>query len=235
MYLREVLHQLTAGEFGQLAIGGSNESGILERDWPVIVDHVNLALADLYTRFPLREETVIIQQEDQINTYYLQYKYAQTNITSPVPVRYIMDSVFEPFYENVLKVESVQDEDGQELYMNDEAQEWSIFTPSHDSIMVPLPDKENAMLVKYRAGHPKLSRVDVNPDTLEISLPMNLLQSMLLFIAQRVHTVSPSPEGSNLGSTYLQRYLGSIMAIERYNQFNKANPTSHKLETSGFV
>lgn len=235
MYLREVLHQLSTGEFAQLAIGGTNESGILEKDWPAIVDHVNLALADLYTRFPLREETVIIQQEDEINTYFLQYKYAQTNLLSPEPIKYIMDSVYEPFYENVLRVESVQDEDGQELFLNDETQTWSVFTPSHNSIMVPLPAKENAMLIKYRAGHPKLSREDVNPDTLEISLPMNLLQSLLLFIAQRVHTVSPSPEGSNLGSTYLQRYLGSILGIERYNQFNKANPTSHKLENSGFI
>ncbi len=235
MYLREIFDQLSVGEFAQLAIGGDDGSGILEKDYPTIINHVNLALADLYTRFPLREETVIIQQEDEINTYFLLYKYAQTNLTSPEPIKYIMDSVFEPFYENVIRIESVQDEDGQELYLNDENQEWSVFTPSHDSILVPLPDKENAMLVKYRAAHPRIDPIGADPDTIEISLPISLLQCLLLFIASRVHTVSPSPEGSNLGAMYMNRFLGNIASIERYGQFNKSNPTNHKLETAGWV
>ena len=119
MYLNELFDQLTYGELSQLEYGGVDNEGITQEDHKRILPHINLALTELHKRFLIREEEVTIRCYDHIETYVLDSKYAATNTESTEPYKYIHDTVFEPFVDNVLRIEKVFNEDGQELFLNE--------------------------------------------------------------------------------------------------------------------
>ena len=78
MTLQDIFDKLTFGELSQIGVSG-NGTGISQEDYPKLISHVNLGLTDLYTKFPLREREVVIQQYDEISFYELDITHAQSN------------------------------------------------------------------------------------------------------------------------------------------------------------
>jgi len=186
MILADIFEQLSHGEFRSTALGGSQASGIMEKDYPKVIPFINLGLTELYKRFPIKSKTVLIDQLEQVSTYYLHPDYAQTN-TSSTKTKYIRDSSFDPFVsaDDVLKIEAVYDEKGVEYYLNDPKQVHSVFTPSSNSIQIPFNESGNTMEVKYRANHPTLTAEGESVLEQEVELPMGYMEALLNYIAGR--------------------------------------------------
>jgi hypothetical protein len=237
MLLSDLFKTLTYGELSQLSFGGVEDSGIQEEDYPRIISHIQLGLTELYKRFPLRIEEIIIQQEDHIQTYYLEPQFAQTNTESTEPYKYIMDSEYQPFKNNVLKIERVFNEQGEELFTNDDAEYWSVHTPTYNSIQVPYPEKENAMSVEYRANHPKIIIGPTGEDTLnqEINISGSHLEALLYYVGARVYATNPSLAQAQDGMTYMGKFEASCQKIAELNLINKDNRSNQKLYMRGFV
>lgn len=235
MLLSELMDQLTAGELSQLSLGGIDSTGIEECDYPKIIPHINLGLTSLYTRFPIRTQEVIVQQFDHIQNYELNSKYAESNKTSLAQTKYIMDSEFEPFEDNVLRIESVHDEDGKELFLNDSEEYWSVHTKSYNVIHVPWPEQENAMSIMYRANHDTIPIVGANPLTTQINIPPGLLEALLFYIASRVFSNLNTDGAVTEGNTFMQKYEQSCLKAEQYNIVNKDNTANKKLDKNGWV
>ena len=234
MLLSEVFDQLTFGELSQLNMGGVDNIGIQPCDYPKVVPHINLGLAAIFARFSLKRQEVVVQQYDEIQQYILDKKFAQTN-TEAVPYKkYIIDSVYQPFTNNVLKIEKVINEDGQELYKNDTDEYWSITTPAYNIVQVPYPEKENQMIVTYRASHDPILLPDLNPEEVDVSISPAILEPLLLYVAARVYS-NLSSEGGNEGAAYMAKYEASCRKIEELGLPQKDETKNDRLDNAGWV
>ena len=249
MYLSEILEQLTIGEVSQLNMGGAKTGGVLPQDYPKVIPHINLALTEIYKRFPLKTNDVVVQQYDEIQLYYLRSKYAQTNIASVEPIKYIEDTAYHPFEDDVLRIEKIIDEAGQELYLNQEDDEWeenalrpnaqttfSVYTPEFDTVQIPYPDSSNQFIVHYRAAHSKLSTaIDQDPSTIEVHVPLALLEGLLLYVGGRVNLNRGTELSLAEGQTFMTKFEHSIKTVENLNLRPTVDTTNRKLDRNGWV
>jgi len=233
MFSSELFRHLSYGVLSNVPIGGAGGTGIEVINYPAIISHTNLGLTELHKRFPLRKSEVIVQLFDEIQTYELHPKYAETNPTE-VYKKYIMDSVYHPFTGGVLKIEEIYNECGEELFVNDANQLFSVFTCGHSTIQVPYPEKENSLSVFYRANHNLIDPMLTDPEEVEVNIPMTVLEPLLLFIAARVHNSLPSMDGVNDGNTYMAKFEAAVQRISMLGLINNSNTTNMKLPCAGW-
>ena len=231
MLLSDLFEQLTVGELSQMSLSGIDSLGVDECNYPRIVPHIQLGLTELYKRFPIKKEEVIVQQYDHIVNYILDSKYAITNLESNAQTKYIIDSPYQPFTNNVLRIETIHDEEGRTLFLNDTEEYWSIYTSSYNTIQVPLPEKENAMSVIYRADHDKIPIIELDPYTTNIDIPPGLLEALLLYVAARFYT-NLGDEG---GNNYMIKFEASCQKAQDYNIINKDVTTNIKLDKNRWI
>lgn len=237
MKLSEVFEMLQYGELANVSISGNidEEVGIRVEDYPLLISHINLALTDLHTKFNLKEKEVVIQQYENLPYYELDSKYAVTNTDSNVEIKYIVDSVYSPFIDDVLRINAAFDECGQELPINDENQCSSIFLNSYKRIQVPYPNPENAIWLTYRANHEKLSMSspDLNAD---VNIPAYCVEALLSYVASRVHSQRTSQESQGLSVNLMAKYQMICAQIEEKNVLhNSPSNTNFKLGERGWV
>ena len=273
MLLQDIFDQLTYGEMSQLSMAGPNTHGIQVQDYPKIIPHINLALTELHKRFNLKESEVVIQQFDEIQTYTLELKYAQTSIpdvvlpgyVSPVPRHYLMDSVYQPFQNDVLRINAVFNELGEELFVNQEDaytvasgrephineglhnrrnpgggaagsnKYWSVHTPTYNTIQVPYPDSSNQMIVTYRAAHPTIPVMDLDPTTYEVNLPITLLESLLLYIGSRVNVNRGTELSLAEGQLFMAKFEASVVKVTELGLMTTNDTQNIKLEMNGWA
>lgn len=251
MKLEEVFAQLSYGELSQISLGGKEPGIIDESNYGQIIAHINLGLIALYKRFPLKESSLTVQLQPGKITYPLTAMYAVSNARSREAFRYILDTVANPFKDDILKIESVYTDSDYELGLNDSGDEFAVSTPSVNLLQVPwdIAAKANelaeelrtdTLLVKYRAMH------QVIPATLgaaapryELELPYSHLEPLLLFVASRVNNPIGSPNtanGFNMGNNYAAKYEQACMALESMNlKVDQSRSTNTRLEQNGWV
>lgn len=237
MKLSEVFEMLQYGELANLSLSGDIDepTGIREEDYPVLISHINLALTDLHTKFNLKEREVTIQQYEGISYYELDSKYAQSNTTSMEPIKYISDSEYEPFVDDVIRINAAFNEIGCELPINDENDCTSIFLNSYKRIQIPKPEPENAIVLTYRANHPKLSVSTPDLDT-EVEVPAYCVEALLSYVASRVHTQRTSQEAQGLAVNLMAKYNLICQQLEEKNVLhNSPSNTNFKLGERGWV
>lgn len=237
MKLSEVFELLQYGELANISISGNidEEVGIRTEDYPLLISHINLALTDLHTKFNLKEKEVVIQQYADIPYYELDSKYAVSNTESTEEVKYIEDSVYSPFIDDVLRINAAFDECGQELPINDENQCNSIFLNSYKRIQIPYPNPANAIWLTYRANHEKLSMS--NPDlNADINIPAYCVEALLSYVASRVHSQRTAQDAQGLSVNLMAKYQMICDQIEEKNVLhNSPSNTNFKLGERGWV
>lgn len=226
MTLQDIFDQLTYGELSQLSVGGAENGAITEANWGKIIAHINLALTALYKRFPLKEDRAHLPLVAGTLVY-------PTAAVAPA----------------LLKIEKVLTDGGFELALNDEADTYSVFTPSASMLRVPadivnqvvdLPDqyKTTGLTLVYRANHPRVvqSLGYFDPKRLRLQLPDSHLEPLLLYVASRVHT--PMGTGQfegQMGNNYYAKYEASCQAIETSNLKVDQGSQSTRLRNNGWV
>lgn len=234
MKLAEVFSQLAHGELSPFNMGGSEDIGIQPVDYHKVIPHINLTLNVLFTRFSLRRQEVVVQQFDEIQRYFLNSDYAQTNSQSTAYKKYIMDSVYQPFTDNVLKIEKVINEDGQELYTNDTGEYWSVTIPEYNVVQVPYPEKENQMIVTYRASHDPIKLANLDPNTQNVDISPAMLEPFLFYIAARLHS-NTTAEDLEKSSVFMNKYEMACSRIEDVGIPQKDATKNDRLESLGWV
>lgn len=205
MNLKEVFDQLTFGELSQLAIGGNDNGAIAPKNYDRMVAHTNLALSAIYKRFNLKEGRLTLDLQTD------QFSYTLTA-------------------EDLNKIERVYGQTGYEFSLNDEADPYSMFTPTAKVLRVPeivvngavnMPDeiKTEELELVYRAAHPKIvpDGTYLDPEEIQLELPDTHLEALLLFIAGRVHTPTGMSNETNMGNTYAAKYEQECMRLEQLN------------------
>jgi len=248
MLLSDIFDQLSMGELSQLAVGGYDSGiGIEECNYGKIVPHINLGLSELYTRFPLNMEQAIIQQQADINEYFLNPKFAVSNLESAEPIKYILDTPDKPFITSPLRIEAVFNSDGKETRYTDEGTNeqainasdkdnyWMDNTPSYNSIYLPYPEQDIPVYVAYRAAPAKIEVIGLNPYQVEVNIPMTLLSPLLWFVASRMLSNLNADNSLQEGTFYYQKFEAACAKLVSENAFNPYNKLNNKLDTNGWV
>ena len=238
MKLADIFEALTYGELSQLALGNlvadDAESEVDPKDYAKVMSHINMGMSKLYSTFFLSSREVIVQLYDHIQLYTIDARYAVTNTDSEEPIKYIMDSIYEPFVDEVLNIESVYNEGGELMLLNDHTEPWSIFTPGYNQIQIPFPEKHNSMVVHYRAEHPKVKFTSgMDPTKIDVGIPNGLLQSLLYYVAHRANAGTNVDQGANALS-YYQKYTASVREAKLAGIGINTNLTNTKLDKAGW-
>ena len=198
------------GELKQLGIGGYEEyKAIQEKDYPEIISHLNLALMNLYTRFPLLEKELVLETRPDQQLYVLSSKYAEPN-----EGWYIQGA----YNDDLIRINSAYLGDT-ELPINDEYSATGIYLPSYNSIQIPFATGSEEISIIYRA---KPEKVPLDLEY-EIPLPEVLTEALLVFIEYRIRKSMGGEQGTVLGQQALQMYEMFCGEIERKNILNNAD------------
>lgn len=220
MLLSEIFDYLAQGELRNLAIGGDGAGTIPEVHRPTVIGHINLALTELHTRFPLKERELYLQQYDHIEFYKLSSQYAESNETSTEEYKYIVDSVDAPFTDDIIRIETAFDEVGNEIPLNDYTQDTSVFTPAYNMVQIPKPVGENVTVFIYRANHRTIPVDTTDPTLVEVDIPFTFLEAVMFYVAYRAYSNRTGNEGQAMSSTYKIKYEAACEFLQQHNAAN---------------
>jgi hypothetical protein len=248
MKLQEIFDQLSMGELSQFSIGGQPQGQINENNYPNVLAHINLALAVIYKRFNLKEGRLKVKLIPDQDTYVLNSKYAESNRKSKEPVKYLLDGTGEAFMDDLLKVESVQVDSGEQLPLNLRGDPLSVLTPTSTTLRVPLAIvnkaehladefKTDTLLLGYRAGHPILT-IPLGlfePTRVDVQLDYSYLEALLYFIAGRINAPAGMTTEERLNNVWFGKFEAACQRLEMENlQIDRVGQNT-RLERGGWV
>jgi len=240
MKLQDIFDQLQYGELSHLSLGALDTP---ERQKQAIA-HINMGLLELHKRFWLISKNLIIYLYPHMREYLIDYRHLITNQIKPEPYQYILESVHAPFKDDLLKIESIFDNKGKELPLNNvtlteankeelSTEVSSFFTPQYNILRVPIDYVGDVVIVQYRANHPKLS-LECEPEETEVILPPLFLEPLLLYVGHRASRILNSDTNQE-SNNYLQQFELSCKNIRDWGYEIKVHNTNIKLDNSGWV
>lgn len=237
--LDDLLRDLTYGELSQLSMGNflpdEHESEPDPKSYAQLSSWLNLGLKAIYAEFWLASAEIYIQQYEQIETYIISSEYAVSNVTSLQPIKYIIDTAENPFKDNLLKIESVFDEEGVELPINDITEDLSVHTPTYRSVQVPYPNNDNMFAVQYRATHEKITYAPgMDPTAIEIAIPHPLHEALLWYVASRAFGSLGGDQGVE-GNDYYQKYSNRIAQVRQQGLYIQTETTNWRFDQNGWA
>lgn len=226
--LSEIYEQLTMGELSQVSLGGGELGAITEANSRHVANHIKLGLTALYKRFELKRGRLIVQLFPDQEDYLLTQRYATNGKNTMEPRRWILDTVDKPFGDDILKILGVTGDTGNAFVLNDYSDEYSIMTPTMESLRVPrsivnslpfvTPDeyRTSKLTLDYQANHPNfMPRVGYfDPELVNIELPASHTQALLYFVASRVNNPIGMGQEFNAGNNWAQRFEQECVRLE---------------------
>jgi hypothetical protein len=235
--LQHIFEDLSHGEFSQLQLGSFDpdqyESEPDPRQYAQINSYLNSALRAIYSKFWLRSDEAIIQLSEETEIYRLDYRHALSNTASNA-AKYIMDTVADPFLDNVLNIEQIYNEGGELVCLNDDSAEVSYYTPSYNTVQVPWPNDDNSIAVVYRATHPRINfSIGDRPEDIYIDIPPQLHDALLFYVASRFHSGNGASEGKD--TLYFQRFTEQCTQVRESGLFIQPTVQDWRFERYGWV
>jgi len=236
MNLKDLYRNLALGELSNLSLA-SGET-IIETKRSQITLFANDGLLNLHTRFVLLEKDILIEMQETVTNYHLIKKYSfvhhqQETDPDPCCLPYIIDTIKEPFEEDVIKIISVHNSCGISLPINDQEQICSVFTPQNNVLQVPHPIPRQALNIQYQARHTKLDHLNLNS---EIKLPEILHSALRYYIAAKVFTHMNTQENTIKGQEHMLSYESACQdVIDRDLVYSSYSTTNSRFHRKGWV
>jgi len=232
MNLTTLFKNLALSELKNHAVSDKLTRTIKEADQESIVILANDALTDLFTKFNLAEKEILVVTHLPYTHYYLRKEFAISN-NLDAPVKYLDDNGRDPFEGDVIKILSVYNEYGQELYLNDQEQPLSVFTPQFDCLQITQTHEDKIFSVLYQALHEPLT-LDNLDEPFEI--PFFLEQAVQSFIAAKVLGGMNGAEHSQKAAEHMSNYEMICSRAEQKDMATTSRGNSNmKLDQRGFV
>lgn len=242
MLLSDLFTQLTFGELSQIKLGGASANGITKENQLQMLQHVNAGLTELHTRFHLKEGTLKVAMVPSLETYVLSKRFALGNRESREPVKYIQDSFAAPFQDTVLKIERVFDDQGEELELNAGGKRYDplskvIRTPTINTLIVPPALVTTHLTVVYRGNHPRIIKEDnsFDPAEVEIDLPPQYENALLLYIASRVFNPIGLNQEFHDGNNYWGKFEAACAQLNQKGLDLNAETGEGRFERNGWA
>ena len=215
MKLTELFTSLALGELANSSYVELNQLELNKNQLHRVINAINQGLTLIHTHLPLRHNQIVIQIHDNIGTYYLDSRYAQSNTNSTAAIKFIMDTAFNPFKDDILNILGVFNLEGQQYPLNDQYAIGSLFTPDYNSLMIPLAMWKNhkvpynivdKLVIVYQADHPKIPLNEPLSSQMEIHLSP-IYQSMLqAYVDHLLHMHIGSEQSINQSNQYFAKF-----------------------------
>lgn len=165
MKLSSILRQARNSEIKQLSAKDKTDE--------VLIDYVNLAVDAIYRKFDLAIEEAIITLVPGKTAYKLDGSDSDVTLSS--------SSEF-------MGIISASDEKGP-IGVNDDVDEYGIFTIGFDTVQVPLTSEGGFISVIYKSYADEVVYVDDNGSAQEVDirLPRGLMQAVLYYMGFKAH------------------------------------------------
>lgn len=238
MNLGKFLGSLTKTTLRNVNLGGNDQDGPTTFNYPELVYFINDGLTNLYQEFYFLSDEIYLQLFDNIQIYDLHSDFAVSNTASTEPLKWIIDTAEKPFEDRILLIESVYNELGEELPLNDETDEASIYTPSPTSIQVVNPSSENALTVIYKKAHDALTYSEETHETSleqKITLPLAAIQALKYYVAYAATETHPREEVQKQSLLFLQKFDAEVSRIRDKGVFVPNRTPNTKLEKNGWL
>lgn len=236
MKLSDLFSQLTYGELANLKVGGKEEGGIYPTYSDEVISYIYQGLTDLHTRFPLKQSELILQLLEEVTIYPLTSAHAYSNTDSQEYYKYIDDEGQYPFMDDIITIERVFNELGQELMFNEEDDNCTVFSPQYNVLQVTNPEDTNAMSVMYKANHTPISLDgNIKPSSIEIQIPSVLIIPLCNYVAAMAHNAVGTTEGLNVGFSKMQQYEAACIQADMRGVVNKTVHNNNRLNNNGWV
>lgn len=229
----DILSRLAYGELSNLTLVDKAQPGEIKQTFqPAVIMQINKALRDIFTRFLLVQKEVIVNTTTSATHYYLRHEFAASNDDSTADPKYIDDSACDDFNGDVVKILSVYDGLGRQLFLNRLDEPLSVFTPQFDCLQITANHQSERFFVIFQALHPT---VTLDPDTI-INIPPSLEDPLLLLVASKVYGALNGNANAARSLQYAQDYEISLVENEVRDMASTSEgiPNS-KLDQAGFV
>jgi len=221
MKLTDIFLALAASELSTQTSLIDINTGVKPEHYPKIISHINLGLTNMHERFNIKLGDIWVRMIDGVGEYKLDSKHARTN-TESTEIKWIMDSPYEPFRNNIIKILEVTSEIGEPIPINDRTNDKSVFTPTQNSIQIPWKVHGDAVNIMYRASHNEIRLNDYNSiEDIEIDLPISYLEPLLYFVAYRHFAGVGGQSGTPTSLGYFQKFQARLQEIELNGVPNK--------------
>lgn len=253
MKLQEIFNQLIYGELSQLYMGqgeGNNVDAfgnpqIGQQESIRITSMIEMGMTALHKRFRLKEERFKLELQDFQESYLLDSRFAESNDQSEAESKYIKDAEW-PFKDNILKIERVYDNLGNERVLNRIGDPDALRTVSENILVVPKymvdPDNKDTpdfkyLTVVYRADHPKIDRISAQHTAFDtdIDFPSTHLEPLLYYVASRVMNPVGASGEFHEGNNYAQKYEQACRMLEQQNYQRDPEGEMDRFEGNGWV
>jgi len=236
--LKELFDDLSFGEFANMALGTSINGGMPVDKYPKVVSLINLALLDLYTRFPLKEKEFKVYQRAGKSIYYVRADYMGDPLAGD-PEVYIDGTGEDPPNGDIIKFTRAFDELGVEVAINKIQCPDGIFLPEPDVLKMVVGDVPKVISMVYQAAYPKIM-IDVtfNPVAYNLYFPSFLKMALLAHVAARlfVGKDSSAVEGEpGLNNTFQYKYETECLKIEKLSLAPGVDEEFKQFESNGWV
>lgn len=186
----------------QLRNGGIRQLNEEDKSDEVVVSHINMALLKLYERFPLTMQEAIVTLQDNKILYTLD----STDPDVTVDGLPMVDDTF-------MSILNVFSEAG-EVDVNNEYDDFSVFTPTYNTLQVPMATEGNCLSVLYKAAPEYIEFVDRDSTDFNIKLPITLLEPLLHYTSYLAHSSITSGVDTESHSYYM-KYEASCNKLEQ--------------------
>lgn len=205
MYLDDLYSMLAYGELSNHHMATVVPGEIAAAKHPQIIHFANEGLMRLYTKFILKEKDCMIELVDGVTLYHLLPEYAAVGYNLALAdYAYIRDTCFDPFINDVIKVLSVQNANGEQRPLNDPTSYWSVNTPTPKTIQVNTPRLGEVLSVSYQASHAKLSGAEGGNKFIELTDTLH--GALTAFIAYKVYFNMNTPESQAIAQGHLAMF-----------------------------
>ena len=239
MNLNDLFRDLALNELSNLSmVDKSQPDTIIPTQRAKVTSLANEGLLSLYATFVLKQSDILVEMREAQTNYHLLKRYAWSSYNDENPpnrwdLPYIMDTVVEPFQEDVIKVLSVHNTFGQKMPLNDTEHTMSVFSPQANVLQVPFPIPGQALSIEYQAKHPLLDHCRCEQ---EIELPDVLWRALKAYIAGKVYSHMNTQENTAKGQEHLINFdVICNEVVEKDLVSNSTATTNTKLHKRGFV
>lgn len=233
MVLEDLYKRLSYGELSNLSTSNSGSGSIKKDRLEQVVQHINDGLLILHTKFLLKQKEIGLNLYEHITHYYLNTRYAQTNINSPETYKYLLDTAEDPFTNTALRIlDVVPRNENFSLPLNDPTEPYSLFTPQPTTLQVTNPIENMIVGVIYQA---RPSNLFYDQYEHKIDLPDSLVPALTAYVGYRVYTSMNTETSSAKASEYFSIFNGICNEAEEKNVVNTSiSPTETRFELRGW-
>lgn len=205
-----------------------------------IVHYINLSLTHLHSKFLLLQKQCLIQLVVPHTEYILDYMYADSNVSSTVPHKYIKDSVNKPYYPYLIKILYCTDENGNNIRLNDGNDLNSVHLMNYNTIQVSysgdtvsLSGNTKYINVIYQANHVPITLVDIKSQYINIA-PF-LEECLKNYVSYMYFSDELGQKNIQKSQEAYNNYIMKINEITTNNMIHDYGYTNLKLENKGFI